>query len=144
MRCHTPGAECMSTINCHEIVVTIPKSTEWACIEIAWYLHKNAGIIEQWQRIKNCISTAILLLHLVVDAHNLLFQQIDPFTSLIKIHFKIKQFVFWSFELLFRVLEPLGISLFILELHHSIKLGIIQFIWLVHHQSSRICHLIIQ
>jgi hypothetical protein len=47
-------------------------------------------------------------LHLVADVHNLLFQQRDMFTSLVKIHFKIKQFVFWSFELLFRVLEFLA------------------------------------
>jgi hypothetical protein len=83
-------------------------------------------------------------LHLVADAHNLLFQQRVMYTSLVKIHFKIKQFVFWSFELLFRVLEPLGILLFILELHHSIKLGVIQFVWLVHHQSSTICLFILK
>ncbi len=108
MSCHTPGVECMSIINCHEIVANIPKSTEWACIEIAWCLHRNVRIIEQWQTVKNYISITILLLHLVADVHNLLFQQRDMFTSLVKIHFKIKQFVFWSFELLFRVLEFLA------------------------------------
>ncbi len=144
MSYHTPWVECMSTINCHEIVANIPKSTKWACIEIAWCFHKSVGITKQWQRVKNCISITILLLHLVADAHNLLFQQRVMYTSLVKIHFKIKQFVFWSFELLFRVLEPLGILLFILELHHSIKLGVIQFVWLVHHQSSTICLFILK
>ncbi len=127
MSCHTLGVECMSTINFHEIVANIPKSTKWACIEITWCFHKSVGITEQWQRIKNCISTTILLLHMVVDAHNLLFQQaLSKFTS--------RSIFFWSFELLFKVLEPLGILLFICELHHFIKLGIMQIILLVHHQ----------